>query len=91
MSPSPSPSSSLSLGLSLSPAGRGAGPARSRSGIAQGAGRIDEFDPWFGPTGAKGIGEIGIVSVPAAIGNAIYNASGTRLRGLPFTPDKLLG
>ncbi|MBU1360528.1 MAG: xanthine dehydrogenase family protein molybdopterin-binding subunit [Gammaproteobacteria bacterium] len=51
---------------------------------------IDEFDPYFGPTGAKGIGEIGIVGVPAAIGNAIFNATGKRLRGLPFTPDKLL-
>ena len=51
---------------------------------------IDEFDPWFGPTGAKGIGEIGIVGVPAAIGNAICNATGVRLRSLPFTPDKLL-
>lgn len=51
---------------------------------------IDEFDPYFGPSGAKGIGEIGIVGVPAAIGNAIYNATGRRLRGLPFTADKLL-
>ncbi|AUH33851.1 xanthine dehydrogenase family protein molybdopterin-binding subunit [Paracoccus tegillarcae] len=51
---------------------------------------IDEFDEWFGPTGAKGIGEIGIVGVPAAIGNAIFNATGIRLREMPFTPDKLL-
>ena len=51
---------------------------------------IDEFDPYFGPTGAKGIGELGIVGVPAAIGNAIYNAIGIRLRSLPFTPDKLV-
>lgn len=51
---------------------------------------IDEFDEWFGPTGAKGIGEIGIVGVPAAIGNAIFNATGIRLRDMPFTPDKLL-
>lgn len=51
---------------------------------------LDEFDPYYGPQGAKGIGEIGIVGVPAAIGNAIYNATGKRLRGLPFTPDKLL-
>lgn len=51
---------------------------------------IEEFDPYFGPTGAKGIGEIGIVGVPAAISNAIYNATGKRLRSLPFTPDKLL-
>ena len=51
---------------------------------------IDEVDPWFGATGAKGIGEIGVVGVPAAIGNAIHNASGVRLRSLPFTPDKLV-
>ena len=51
---------------------------------------IDEFDPYFGPTGAKGIGELGIVAVPAAIGNAIYNATGKRLRSLPFSPDKLV-
>ena len=51
---------------------------------------IDEFDAYFGPTGAKGIGELGIVGVPAAIGNAIYNATGKRLRALPFTPDKLV-
>lgn len=51
---------------------------------------IEEFDPWYGPTGAKGIGEIGIVGVPAAIGNAIFNATGIRLREMPFTPDKLL-
>jgi xanthine dehydrogenase YagR molybdenum-binding subunit len=50
---------------------------------------IEEFDPYFGATGAKGIGEIGIVGVPAAIGNAIHNATGKRLRSLPFTPDKL--
>ena len=51
---------------------------------------LDEHDPWFGATGAKGIGELGIVGVPAAIGNAIFNACGTRLRDLPFTPDRLL-
>lgn len=51
---------------------------------------LEEFDPMFGPTGAKGIGEISIVGVPAAISNAIYNATGQRLRDMPFTPDKLL-
>ena len=51
---------------------------------------IEYPDPMYGPTGAKGIGEIGIVGVPAAIGNAIYNATGVRLRDLPFTPGKLL-
>ncbi|WP_261665140.1 xanthine dehydrogenase family protein molybdopterin-binding subunit [Deinococcus sp. Marseille-Q6407] len=51
---------------------------------------IEYPDPMYGPTGAKGIGEIGIVGVPAAIGNAIYNATGKRLRELPFTPAKLV-
>lgn len=50
---------------------------------------LEEHDPWFGRTGAKGIGELGIVGVPAAIGNAVFNATGTRLRDLPFTPDRL--
>lgn len=50
---------------------------------------LDEHDRWFGGTGAKGIGELGIVGAPAAIGNAIFNASGVRLRDLPFTPDRL--
>lgn len=51
---------------------------------------IDEVDPWFGPTGAKGIGELGIVGSPAAVGNAIHNATGIRLRRMPFTPDVVL-
>ena len=51
---------------------------------------IDEFDEWFGPSGAKGVGELGIVGVPAAVGNAIFNAAGVRLRDLPFTPDKVI-
>ncbi len=50
---------------------------------------LEEHDPWFGATGAKGIGELGIVGAPAAIGNAIFHASGVRLRDLPFTPDRL--
>ncbi len=51
---------------------------------------IEEFDPQFGSTGAKGIGELGIVGVPAAVSNAIHDAVGIRLRELPFTPDKVL-
>jgi xanthine dehydrogenase YagR molybdenum-binding subunit len=42
------------------------------------------------PMGAHGIGEIGITGVGAAVANAIYNATGTRLRELPITLDKLL-
>jgi xanthine dehydrogenase YagR molybdenum-binding subunit len=40
--------------------------------------------------GARGVGEIGITGVAAAIANAIYHATGKRLRSLPITPDKLL-
>ncbi|ANS79428.1 Periplasmic aromatic aldehyde oxidoreductase, molybdenum binding subunit YagR [Serinicoccus hydrothermalis] len=53
-------------------------------------GWIGEPDPWMGATGAKGIGEVGIVGVPAAIGNAIFDATGLRLRELPFTPGRVL-
>jgi xanthine dehydrogenase YagR molybdenum-binding subunit len=43
------------------------------------------------PMGARGIGEIGITGVAAAIANAVFNATGVRVRDLPLTPDKLLG
>ena len=42
------------------------------------------------PVGAHGIGEIGITGVAAAIANAVYHATGKRVRELPITPDKLL-
>ena len=42
------------------------------------------------PLGVKGVGEIGIVGTAAAIANAVYHATGKRLRDLPITPDKLL-
>ena len=42
------------------------------------------------PMGARGIGEIGITGVAAAIANAVYNATGKRVRDLPITLDKLL-
>ena len=41
------------------------------------------------PLGVKGVGEIGIVGVPAAIANAVYHATGKRVRDLPITLDKL--
>ncbi len=50
---------------------------------------IDEDDPHVNDIGAKGIGEIGITGMTAAIANAIYNATGKRLRDLPITPDKV--
>jgi xanthine dehydrogenase YagR molybdenum-binding subunit len=43
------------------------------------------------PMGARGIGEIGIAGVAAAVANAVFNATGKRVRDLPITPDKLLG
>ncbi|MGH3239709.1 MAG: molybdopterin cofactor-binding domain-containing protein, partial [Spirillospora sp.] len=51
---------------------------------------IDEFDPHYNALGAKGVGEIGIVGVPAAIANAAYHATGVRVRDLPLTPDAFL-
>ena len=52
---------------------------------------IDELDPHVNPLGTKGIGEIGIVGSAAAIANAVFHATGIRVRDLPITPDKLLG
>lgn len=51
---------------------------------------IDEEDQHIGPLGAKGIGEIGIVGTAAAVANAVYHATGIRVRDLPITLDKLL-
>jgi xanthine dehydrogenase YagR molybdenum-binding subunit len=51
---------------------------------------VDEDDPHVNPLGAKGIGEIGITGVGAAIANAVYHATGRRVRELPITLDKLL-
>jgi len=51
---------------------------------------IDESDPHVNEIGAKGIGEIGITGMAAAIANAVYHATGRRLRALPITLDALL-
>ncbi|MCG2613505.1 xanthine dehydrogenase family protein molybdopterin-binding subunit [Terrimonas sp. NA20] len=51
---------------------------------------IGKPDPHISPIGARGIGEIGITGVSAAIANAVFNATGKRVRDLPLTPDKLL-
>ncbi len=51
---------------------------------------IDKPDPIINPIGTKGIGEISLIGVAAAIANAVYNATGTRIRELPITPDKLI-
>ncbi|MGJ7605211.1 aldehyde oxidoreductase molybdenum-binding subunit PaoC [Variovorax sp. LT1R20] len=52
---------------------------------------LDETDPMSSPMKAKGVGELGICGVGAAVANAIYNATGVRVRDYPVTLDKLLG
>jgi xanthine dehydrogenase YagR molybdenum-binding subunit len=51
---------------------------------------LDETDPMSSPMKAKGVGELGICGVGAAVANAIYNATGIRVRDYPITLDKLL-
>jgi xanthine dehydrogenase YagR molybdenum-binding subunit len=51
---------------------------------------VDERDEVVNPLGAKGLGEIGLLGMAAAIANAVYNATGKRIRDLPITLDKLL-
>ncbi len=51
---------------------------------------LDETDPISSPMKAKGVAELGICGVGAAIANAIYNATGMRVRDYPITLDKLL-
>jgi xanthine dehydrogenase YagR molybdenum-binding subunit len=51
---------------------------------------IDEEDPYVNEIGAKGIGEIGITGAAAAVANAVFHATGKRVRDLPITLDKLL-
>ncbi|MDT0677288.1 xanthine dehydrogenase family protein molybdopterin-binding subunit [Autumnicola musiva] len=52
---------------------------------------VEEEDHIVSSVGAKGIGEIGLVGVAAAIGNAVYHATGRRIRELPITLDKAMG
>jgi len=51
---------------------------------------VGEPDFAFNPIGCRGIGEIGITGTAAAVANAVYHATGKRVRDLPITPDKLL-
>jgi len=51
---------------------------------------VDEEDAYVNELGSKGIGEIGITGISAAIANAVYHATGKRVRDLPITLDKLL-
>ncbi|HVF71537.1 MAG TPA: xanthine dehydrogenase family protein molybdopterin-binding subunit [Chthoniobacterales bacterium] len=51
---------------------------------------VEEEDKVVNPLGVKGMGELGMVGIPAAIANAVFHATGKRVRDLPITPDKLL-
>jgi xanthine dehydrogenase YagR molybdenum-binding subunit len=52
---------------------------------------VEEREPFLNPLGVKGVGEIGIVGTAAAIANAVFHATGVRVRDLPITIDKVLG
>ncbi|CAN7348783.1 aldehyde oxidoreductase molybdenum-binding subunit PaoC [Rhizobium sp. LjRoot258] len=52
---------------------------------------MEEADPMSSPMKAKGVGELGLCGVSAAVANAIYNATGVRVRHYPITLDKLIG
>jgi xanthine dehydrogenase YagR molybdenum-binding subunit len=51
---------------------------------------VEEHDEIVNPLGIKGVGEIGICGVAAAVANAVFHATGKRIRELPITLDKLL-
>ena len=51
---------------------------------------VEERDDKVNPLGAKGIGEVGYVGVASAVANAVFHATGKRIRQLPITLDKLL-
>ncbi|GAB3748916.1 xanthine dehydrogenase family protein molybdopterin-binding subunit [Spirosoma pomorum] len=52
---------------------------------------VEEHDEIINPLGVKGVGEIGIVGMPAAIANAIFHATGKRINEMPITLDKIIG
>ena len=56
-----------------------------------GAAWVDEDDDQLNPMGSKGIGEIGIVGTAAAVANAVFHATGRRVRDLPIRLDRLVG
>ena len=51
---------------------------------------LDDTDPVLSPVKAKGVGELGRCGAAVATTNAVYNATGIRVRDYPITPDKLI-
>jgi xanthine dehydrogenase YagR molybdenum-binding subunit len=51
---------------------------------------IDEPDLHFGPLGARGLGELPLTGAAGAVANAVFNATGIRVRDLPILPDTIL-
>jgi xanthine dehydrogenase YagR molybdenum-binding subunit len=51
---------------------------------------VNKPDPYLNPIGSKGMGEVTMIGFPAAVANAVYHATGRRVRELPITPDKLI-
>jgi xanthine dehydrogenase YagR molybdenum-binding subunit len=51
---------------------------------------VEEDDTVVNPLGVKGMGEFGMVGIPAAIATAVFHATGRRIRELPMTLDKVL-
>jgi xanthine dehydrogenase YagR molybdenum-binding subunit len=51
---------------------------------------VNQRDPYLNPMGSKGLGEVVIIGVAPAVVNAVYNATGIRIRHLPITPDKMI-
>jgi xanthine dehydrogenase YagR molybdenum-binding subunit len=51
---------------------------------------VEEHDPYVNPLGVMGVGELALVGVAPAIANAVFHATGRRVRDLPITPEKLL-